>query len=478
MSKKTKAICLENFSSTATLANNEVIVPVGSQDTLNEKDYDPYEHRNVLHPNTYFGALVHLLKCSLGTGILAIPRAFKASGLAVGVVGTVFIGILCTYTIHILMVASLKMCKLTKKPGLDFSETIFEIVKHGPKGCRKYARSAKIFVESGLLLSYYVGGSVYIVFISTSIKQLMDYLYPELIEYSDRWYMVIIMVLLIIFCQVRELKHMVPFSFTANAMMVIAFGITLYYIFLRIDNVDFKEIKMVGNLTGMPVFFSTVMFAMEGKTIKKIFKKYYIYFLGIGSIFPLENTMIKPQFLGCFGVLNVTMTLITIMYLCMGFFGYLAFGEVTEATITKNLPVEEVVAQVAKWCISLAVFFTFMLMFYVPIDITWRKISGHISEKRHNLSQFSLRTGIVIFATCIAIFAGEHLGPLIELVGAIFLSTLGLMVPAIMDTLINWDNLGCFYWKFWKNLVISIFGLFGAVAGSYYAILSMVNEES
>ncbi|CAH0560288.1 unnamed protein product [Brassicogethes aeneus] len=144
----------------------------------------------------------------------------------------------------------------------------------------------------------------------------------------------------------------------------------------------------------------------------------------------------------------------------------------------RNVLHPNTVAQVAKWCISLAVFFTFMLMFYVPIDITWRKISGHISEKRHNLSQFSLRTGIVIFATCIAIFAGEHLGPLIELVGAIFLSTLGLMVPAIMDTLINWDNLGCFYWKFWKNLVISIFGLFGAVAGSYYAILSMVNEES
>ncbi|CAH0560289.1 unnamed protein product [Brassicogethes aeneus] len=285
MSKKTKAIGLDNFGSTATLANNEVSVPLGSQDTLNEKDYDPYEHRNVLHSNTYFGALVHLLKCSLGTGILAIPRAFKASGLAVGVVGTVFIGILCTYTIHILMVASLKMCKLTKKPGLDFSETIFEIVKHGPKGCRKYARSAKIFVESGLLLSHNVVGSVFIVFISTSIKQLMDQLYPELIEYSGRWYMVIIMVLLIIFCQVRELKHMIPFSFTANAMMVIAFGITLYYIFLRMDNVDFKEIKMVGSLTGMPVFFSTVMFAMGGN----------------GSILPLENTMIKPQFLGCFG---------------------------------------------------------------------------------------------------------------------------------------------------------------------------------
>ena len=36
----------------AKLADNEYKIPVGSVDTLNEKEYDPYEHRNVEHPNT------------------------------------------------------------------------------------------------------------------------------------------------------------------------------------------------------------------------------------------------------------------------------------------------------------------------------------------------------------------------------------------------------------------------------------------
>lgn len=52
---------------------------------------------------SFSGALIHLLKSSLGTGILAIPRAFKSAGLMVGLFGTIIIGILCTHTIHILV---------------------------------------------------------------------------------------------------------------------------------------------------------------------------------------------------------------------------------------------------------------------------------------------------------------------------------------------------------------------------------------
>lgn len=46
---------------------------------------------------------MHLLKSSLGTGILAIPSAVKAAGIVIGVVGTILIGILCTHTIHLLV---------------------------------------------------------------------------------------------------------------------------------------------------------------------------------------------------------------------------------------------------------------------------------------------------------------------------------------------------------------------------------------
>lgn len=47
--------------------------------------------------------LIHLLKGSLGSGILAMPMAFMNAGLAFGVVATFAIGFICTYCVHILV---------------------------------------------------------------------------------------------------------------------------------------------------------------------------------------------------------------------------------------------------------------------------------------------------------------------------------------------------------------------------------------
>jgi proton-coupled amino acid transporter len=44
--------------------------------------------------------LLHLLKGSLGTGILAMPNAFLRAGYVLGIAGTVIIGIICTYCVH------------------------------------------------------------------------------------------------------------------------------------------------------------------------------------------------------------------------------------------------------------------------------------------------------------------------------------------------------------------------------------------
>lgn len=49
------------------------------------------------------GSLLHLLKSSLGTGILAMPMAFKNSGLLFGAVGTLIVGFICTHCVHILV---------------------------------------------------------------------------------------------------------------------------------------------------------------------------------------------------------------------------------------------------------------------------------------------------------------------------------------------------------------------------------------
>ncbi|CAD7002550.1 unnamed protein product [Ceratitis capitata] len=68
-----------------------------------DTNYNPFEHRKVDHPTSDLETLVHLLKGSLGSGILAMPMAFLNAGLWFGLIATFAVGALCTYCVHILV---------------------------------------------------------------------------------------------------------------------------------------------------------------------------------------------------------------------------------------------------------------------------------------------------------------------------------------------------------------------------------------
>ena len=52
--------------------------------------------------------------------------------------------------------------------------------------------------------------------------------------------------------------------------------------------------------------------------------------------------MKKPKnFSKTFGVLNVGMVITTFIYISCGFIGYLKYGEKTEASLTLNLPKDQ-----------------------------------------------------------------------------------------------------------------------------------------
>lgn len=58
--------------------------------------------------------LIHLLKGSLGTGILAMANAFHNSGYVVGFIGTIIIGFICSTCIHMLLRAHYELCRRKK----------------------------------------------------------------------------------------------------------------------------------------------------------------------------------------------------------------------------------------------------------------------------------------------------------------------------------------------------------------------------
>jgi len=58
-------------------------------------------------------------------------------------------------------------------------------------------------------------------------------------------------------------------------------------------------------------------------------------------VLPLEQEMKKPkQFSASFGVLNVSMAIVTGLIILTGFMGYLKFGDAVRGSLTLNMPEE------------------------------------------------------------------------------------------------------------------------------------------
>lgn len=166
--------------------------------------------------------------------------------------------------------------------------------------------------------TYFAAACVYMVFIATSFHDVIEY--DTGIKWDVRVYIAIVVLPCLLIGQIRNLKWLVPFSAMANIFIVVTFAIVLYYLFS--GEMVFSDKPLIAKATQLPLYFATVIFAMEG----------------IGVVMPVENTMKKPQqFLGCPGVLNSAMIIVVSLYAVIGFLGYVRYGSDVLGSITLNL---------------------------------------------------------------------------------------------------------------------------------------------
>lgn len=185
------------------------------------------------------------------------------------------------------------------------------------------------------------------------------------------------------------------------------------------------------------------------------------------------------HFTGCPSVLNIGMFFVVSLYSIVGFFGYLKYGEGTKESITLNLDETQILAQSVKLMIAIAIFLTYGLQFYVPMEIIWKNLKQYFGSRKL-AGEYLVRIVLVIFTVAVAI-AVPNLGPLISLVGAVCLSTMGLMFPSVIELVTVWEQengLGKWNWKLWKNIVIICFGILGFLTGTYCSILEIQAAHS
>ena len=232
----------------------------------------------------------------------------------------------------------------------------------------------------------------------------------------------------------------------------------MFYYFFRDEFKPVVSLPWFGDPEDFPVFFGITLFAFGAITV----------------VLPVENRMRNPhEMLGRCGVLNKSMILVTLMYSAMGGLGYLKYGDDVEDMITNNLPIEEVTAQIILGSFSAGVLFSYAIHFYVIMDI----VRTNLLEERWSGNSLRVMEFIAISVINMIIFGLAATFPrinlLVSLVGAVLMTAHSIMLPALIDTASNWDDLGLFKWKAIKNGIIFVFGLVSCIIATISTVKKM-----
>ncbi|XP_058444561.1 proton-coupled amino acid transporter-like protein CG1139 [Malaya genurostris] len=420
--------------------------------------YDPLQHRKLDNPTTNLDTLMHMLNGNLGTGILAMPNAFKNSGLYVGLFATLIMGVICTHCMHILVKCSHELCRRYEVPSISFSELGRYAFESGPNALYRVGRLIGVLINCFLILMQIGFCCVYFLFVAVNLCDFLAYVSIEVDVFTV---LLCLLVPMIAMNMIRSLKYLTPTSLVASVLAIS--GITIAFMFLLQDLPHSSSVTPISEWSTMPLFFGTAMYAFEG----------------IGVILPLENNMKTPKdFCRWNGVLNTGMTIVVCLYSSVGFYGYLKYGDEAQGSITLNLPSEEFLAQSVRLLMAIAVFASYALQFYVPMTIVGPTVRSWFgSQSAKSAAECTARVALVLLTFTLAAII-PNLGAFISLVGAVSTSTLALVFPPIIEIVTYWPGrkYGTGNWILWKNIAICAFGLVGFFIGTSTSVVEIITK--
>ncbi|KAH8302450.1 hypothetical protein KR044_006864, partial [Drosophila immigrans] len=405
--------------------------------------------------DTYFS----LFKCVIGTGILAMPLSFMYTGILGGFVFTIVIMFVIIYGMELLIMCMVESSRRNKLPYMTYPQTIAFAIQQGPQCCHWFSKASSILVDVILGLSHYMINVVYIVFVALNLRQFVEEYWCAI---DLRLLIAIVGVCCIPLFIIRHLKYLVPANIIATFLILGGLLAIFWYLFRGLPSISDRD--LFPNWIKIPFALGIIIFSSSS--------------VGVASatMLAIESKMAEPKkYLGWLGVLSIAAIIICILYIFFGLMGFWRFGDETEATVTLNIPVDEILAQIIKLAIAVAIFLSYPLSGYVPINI----IMDHLKRreiKNPIMIEYIVRICFVLVGTINGI-AFPNLGPLLALVGTFSISLLNLIFPCCIELcLIYNDSFGKFLWKLWKNIAIIVFGAIIFLYGSYDAIREMINE--
>ncbi|XP_026276228.1 proton-coupled amino acid transporter-like protein CG1139 isoform X2 [Frankliniella occidentalis] len=387
--------------------------------------------------------------------MFAMGEATKNSGILLGPALLALLGTICVFAQHQLMHASAfaaKRLRLSVHP--DYAETAQYSFEVGPGAFPRWASTVRKAVYASLVCTQLGFCTVYFVFIASNMKQVLDqYIIPIDVHY----YMAMLLVPILLGSCIRTLKHLVPISLISNLFMFTGVFITIY-VCSRDGLPPLSERNLFVEPTRLPLFFGTALYCFEA----------------IAMTMPLRNEMRRPNdFSRPLGVLNVGSVFVGLLLVVVGVIGYMKYGEDVKSIIPLNFDQADVLCQVIKTGICVAILLSYPIQAYVPFEIIWPSIERRFQPLKHPVAaELTFRFAIVLFTFLLA-ESIPRLGLFISLMGSVSSTMLALIFPPLMDWSWRWGD-GLPVWRHLVNAFLLLVGMFGMGWGAYAAMAEII----
>ncbi|XP_028406582.1 amino acid transporter AVT3B-like [Dendronephthya gigantea] len=354
----------------------------------------------------------NVFKAFIGANYLAVPFAFKQSGLILGIIGLVVIAYItdhcCVLIVKCKKAAIDQMMNSTyqysyddgsdeyrkleerkkrKRSNLEFT------ISYGDLGRIAMGRWGSLIVNAALIVTQFSFCVNYFIFIGDTLTRVWPLAnknhtskptlnatsllgaspsekHPS--APSAIYLMMIPFPFFLLQTYVRNMRNLGPLSSVANACVFLGFFSILGFI---LNGINFSNIYSdnfnLFKFSTFPIFFGQIVGAYEG----------------IGTIIPIEASMKenRPNFRK---YLHCAISLVSIILGTFGIFGYIHFSDEVEQIISDNLPYGTL-SIVVQITLCIGILFTFPLQIFPVVQIAENFFFKEKSERTTITASYS-----------------------------------------------------------------------------------------
>ncbi|GMM31618.1 Avt2 protein [Martiniozyma asiatica (nom. inval.)] len=371
------------------------------------------------------GAFFNMTNSIVGAGIVGIPRAFKNSGLVLGILLMITLTFLNDWTLRLIIIN-------TKLSG---SKSYTGFVTHS------FGTTGKIIVLLAQGLFAFGGAIGFSVIIGDSIPHVLRSIFHESVENNALVNFILGRNSIIVFCIVfisyplsliRDMSKLAK----ASGLALISMTIIIVLVILRASSMP-AELK--GGISGSEWFVSPNFFQGISVISFALVCHHNTTFIYDSIRVPTLDRFNSVTFISCM-ISGFVCSLI-------GIVGFLNFGSFTRGNILNNFPSDDWVINIARLCFGLNMLTTFPLEIFVIREV-FKDLIIIYHQQRDPSYELNTLTGaqhFIVTSICsfipmtISLFTC-NLSAILELVGATSGSTLAYILPPL-----------CYYKMTWRN---------------------------